>query len=275
MMARGDERDYEDSMGSVGLANKSLRVRARTAGFLYLLIILGALFIPFAVAPSGISGMTLVEAALSDVARIRDSAPLFVLSGAAQLLILACDIVVAILFYDLFKPISNTLSLLAASFRLTFVAIAGANLFNHFALLNLLSGAPYLQAVEPDKLLALAVAFFKLRTLGFDIALVFFGCHCALLGWLIFKSTFLPRTLGLLLSIGGGVGYLANIFSHALAPELRSTVFPIMMMPAGAAELLLALWLIVVGVNVPKWEALAEGPQTMRMNDAFDSMDAL
>jgi hypothetical protein len=242
----------------------SPRLQARAAGFFYLLIILGALCIPFAVAPSGISGMTLGGASPSSIAQIQASIPLFVISGAAQLGVLVCDVVVALLFYNLLRPVSRPIALLAAWFRLIFTAIAGANVLNHYAVLVLLSGAPFLNALQPDQVQALAMGFLKLRTLGFDVALVFFGIHCALLGYLLFRSTFFPRVLGLLLAVGGGAGYLVNILVHVLSPDIRAALFPYLMLPAGIAELLLALWLIVFGVNAAKWNALA---RATRLNE--------
>jgi Domain of unknown function (DUF4386) len=80
--------------------------------------------------------------------------------------------------------------------------------------LLLLSGAAYLNAFKPDQLQALALVFIRLRTIGFDIALVFFGFHCVALGYLLFRSTFFPRILGLLLAIGGWV--ICSTFSGTL-----------------------------------------------------------
>jgi len=233
----------------------SPRLKARIAGVLYLLIIAGSLLIPFAVAPTG---MMRGDAALPTVAGIVAAKPAYILSGAAQLFLGVCDVGVAVLLYALLRPVSRTLALLAAAFRLVFVAIANANLFNHFAPLLLLSGADYLTAFKPDQLQALAQMFIRLRTIGMDIALVFFGFHCLIAGYLIFRSTFLPRILGVLLAVGGA-GYLANIFAGALPAQVAGRLFPYIMLPAGLAEILLALWLLIVGVNVAKWRDRAAG----------------
>src|SRR5471030_1553614 len=196
----------------------SPRLQARIAGLLYLIVIVAAIFIPFAVAPTGLMRG---DAALPTVARILAAKQLYVLSGAAQLIVGACDIAVALFLYELLRPVSRSLSLLAAFFRIVFVAIANANVFNHFAPLLLLSGAPYLAAFTPAQLQALAMMFIRLRTLGFDIALVFFGFHCLIAGYLIFRSTFFPRIIGLLLAIGG-LGYLANIFANVTPPAMAA-----------------------------------------------------
>jgi hypothetical protein len=234
----------------------SPRLKARIAGFLYLLIMVGAMLIPFHVGPSGIIGMTLGEAALQTLARIEAAKELYVLSGAGQLMVLACDIGVAAILYDLLKPAGKTLALAAIFFRLAFVTVAGANLFNHFAVLLFLSGADYLGALGADQTHALAAAFLKLRTLGFDVSLVFFGIHLSLVGILILRSTFLPRVLGLALAIGGGAGYLSNMLVHAMAPAVRDMFFPYVMFLA-LPEIVFALWLLIVGVNAAKWNAQA------------------
>jgi hypothetical protein len=235
----------------------SPRATARIAGFLYLLIIVGALFIPFAIVPSG---MMRGDAALPTVAHILAARQLYALAGIAQAILGACDIAVALILYELLKPVGRSLALLAAFFRLVFVAIANANLLNHFAPLLLLSGD--FGAFTPEQLQALAGMFLRLRTIGLDIALVFFGFHCVILGYLLFRSTFFPRILGLLMAIGG-VGYIANIFASVLPFDVAARLFPYVMLPAGVAELSLSLWLVVVGVNAAKWRsrAMAAGPQ--------------
>lgn len=231
----------------------SPRFKARTAGLLYLFIIVGALFLPFAVTPSG---MMSGDAALPTAAKILASKPLYALGGAAQLIVLACDVGVALIFYELLKPVSRGLALLAAFFRLVFVAIASANVLNHFAPLLLLSGSASLGAFTSDQLHSLALVFIRLRTVGFDIALVFFGFHCVVVGYLLLRSTFFPRILGLLLAIGG-VGYMVNILATVIPPSLGARLFPYIMLPGGVAEVLLTLWLIIVGVNVRKWHEKA------------------
>ena len=85
-------------------------------------------------------------------AKILASKALYSLGGAAELIVYACDIGVALIFYELLKPVSRSLALLAVFFRLAFVAIAGANVLNHFAPLLLMSGAEYLTAFKPDQL---------------------------------------------------------------------------------------------------------------------------
>jgi hypothetical protein len=234
----------------------SPRLMARIAGVVYLIIAVGALFLPFVAGPSGITGMSLAEAPPSTLAKIESARSAYVLSGAAQAFLGVCDMGLAWFFYELMRPVDRGLALLAASFRFAFATINSANLFNYFAPLLLLTGSGYLAAFQMDQLEALARMFLKLRVLGLDIALLFFGVHLLLLGWLMARSTFFPRVVGVLVALSG-LAYLANIFVHAISPALRALLFPYAMLVLGPGEILLILWLIVVGVNAEKWKARA------------------
>ena len=105
---------------------------------------------------------------------------------------------------------------------------------------------------------SLAYLSLKLHAYGYGPSLIFFGCHCVLLGYLIYRSGYLPRIIGILLVIGG-VGYLTNSFAQIVASAIAAGLFPWVLLPGFAAELGLSLWLIVKGVDVPKWEARAQG----------------
>jgi hypothetical protein len=190
------------------------------------------------------------------------SKSLYALGGLAELIVYACDIGVTLIFYELLKPVSRPLALLATFFRLAFVAIASANVLNHFAPLLLMTGAENLAAFKPDQLRALAVTFIRLHTIGFDIALAFFGFHCVVAGYLFFRSTFFPRVLGALLALAG-LCYLTNTFASFLSPAFAAHLIPYTLV-LGAGEILSALWLLVIGVNVQRWkeQASAAGMRT-------------
>jgi hypothetical protein len=171
----------------------------RVAGVLYLVIIVAALF-----AEAFVRDRFIVSGdAAATAANIQAHEWLYRLGGAADLVAFACDVAVALIFYELFKEVSPSLSLLAAFFRLMHAAIAGLNTANHFAPLVLLGGAHFLSAFSTDQLQALALLSLRLHALGYQIALVFFGFHCLLIGYLIWRSSVLPRPLGALLAIAG------------------------------------------------------------------------
>ena len=149
---------------------------------MYIIIIVGAVFAPFPVAPSGLRHG---DAAVTATKMMASKFTGTVFSwGAAELVVYGCDIGVALIFYELLNPVSRRLTLLAAFFRLAYVGIAGANVLNHFAPLLLMSGGEYLTPFQPDQLLVLAVTFIRLHIVGFDIALMFFGFHCIVAGYL-------------------------------------------------------------------------------------------
>ena len=229
----------------------SPRLKARIAGVLYVIIIILAVFAPFPVAPSVLTRGDVVATA----AKMLASKSLYSLGGAAELIVYACDIAVALIFYELLKPVSRELSLLAVFFRLTFVAIASANVLNHFAPLLFMSGPEYLTAFKPDQLRALTVTFIRLRTIAFDIALVFFGFHCVIVGYLFLRSTFFPRILGALLAVAG-LCYLTNSFASFLSSAFAAHLFPYTL-ALGVGEILLPLWLLVIGVNAQRWKEQA------------------
>ena len=229
----------------------SPRLRARIAGVLYVVIIVLALFAPFPVAPSW-----LVHDELSaSLDRILASKSQYNLGGLSELIVYACDVGVALIFYELLKPVSKSIALLAVFFRLAYVAIASANVLNHFAPLLIMSSPGGLAAFKPEQLRSLAATFLRLHTIGFDIALVFFGLHCVIVGYLFFRSTFFPRFLGALLALAG-LGYLANTFMSFLSPALAARLVHYTLV-LGAGEVLSALWLLVIGVNDQRWKEQA------------------
>jgi hypothetical protein len=142
--------------------------------------------------------------------------------------------------------------LLAAFFSLVGCAVGAVVALGHYAPLLILGGADYLKAFDPHQLQALARLSLKLHGYGEDVSIVFFGLYCALLGYLIFRSSYFPKFLGILLTIGG-LCYLINSFADFLSPAFSAKIPALILLPPGIAELSLCLWLIIVGVNVPKW----------------------
>ena len=177
--------------------------------------------------------------------------PLFRLGLATDLIATACYIAVTALFYDLFKPVNRSLSLLAAFFSLVGCAISAfASLFQ-LAPFVVLGGSQYLGVFKMEQLRALALMFLELNTQAANIDLVFFGVYCLLIGYLIFRSAFLPRILGVLMSIAG-LGWLTF-----LSPPLAHYLSPYILVLGFLAELALCLWLFVMGVNEQRWKEQA------------------
>lgn len=227
---------------------------ARIAGALYVLTIIGAVIGPFGMAPSG---LTAGASSAPSLTAILHSQFRYALGGSILIAVYACDAAMAFLFHRLLKPVDGLISFLSLLFRLAFAAIAGGNVaLNHFAPLLLVGGWMNSGALSSDQLHALALRFLSFRTFGFDAALVFFGIHLLLLGYLVFRSRFFPRILGAGLVIGG-VGYVANILVAALPHDAIVKLFPYVLLPAGVAEVSFALWLLIMGVNQQRWNERA------------------
>jgi hypothetical protein len=228
------------------IAEVSPRFRARIAGVFYLLVFLLGGFALFA------SGRLVVSGdAAATATNILAHEPLFRLGWAFNLITTACYIAVTALFYDLFKPVNRSLSLLAAFFSLVGCAIYALSSLFDLAPLVVLGGAQYLSVFKVEQLQALALMFLKLYGQGFNISLVFFGFYCPLIGYLIFRSAFLPRILGVLMAFAG-LGYLTF-----LAPPLANYLSPYILAPGIIGEGALTLWLLVMGVNEQRWKEQA------------------
>ncbi len=226
----------------------SPQVYARIGGVLYLIIIIaGALGEIF------IRGKLIVSGdALSTASNIMASPSLWRIGIAGDLLMHVCDIPLMLIFYVLLRPVNKNLALLALLFNLIQTAVLVLNKLNLLVPLFLLGNADYLKTFQSNQLSALAYLFIKAHDYGFGIGLIFFGFACLVYGYLLFRSGYFPRALGVLMAIAS-LSYLTNSFTLILAPAYAGIVFPVLVL-ALIGELSLCLWLIVKGVDLPKWE---------------------
>jgi hypothetical protein len=230
----------------------SPRSQARIGGLCYLTIIVLGYF-----SEAYIRGKFIVSGSPAATAHnILASESLYRAGGAAEVLTMFFDITVALILYNLLKLVNRPLALLAAFFRLAFAAVLAVVALTHFAPLLFLKGGHYMSVFSTEQLQALSLFSLRLHTVGFNISLTFFGLHCMLIGGLIVASNFLPRLIGGLLVIAG-VCYLINAFTFLISPPLAAQLGDYILLPGFVAEVALALWLSVVGLNVPEWEALA------------------
>jgi hypothetical protein len=225
------------------IAEASPRFKARIAGLFYLLVFLtGVVAVP--------SFRLIVDSdAAATASNMLAHEALFRLGFAALLLNVAVYIAVTLLFYELFEPVNRSLSLLAAFFSLVGCAIQAVGSAFFLAPLFVLGGAQSLSVFKVEQLQAQALTYFKLYAQAYNIGLVFFGFYCLLIGYLILRSTFLPRVLGVLMAFGG-LGWLTF-----LSPPLASYLSPYNRGVGALGEGSLTLWLIVMGVNEQRWKA--------------------
>ena len=249
---RDPEAQTRDSKVMNWIAGTSPRHLARIAGGLYLIIIVGGFF-----AIGYVPAALFVPGNAAATAHNIQAHELLYRSGlAVHIIILLCNIPLAVIFYDLFKVVSRRFALLVVFFTLVGTAVEGANLLKQFAPLMLLGGGHYLSVFTTEQLQALAYMPLDSQAISYDIQQVIYACYLLAAGYLVFRSTFLPRILGVLLAIGG-LCYLTNSFATFLAPMFAAGLFPYIQVPSGVAELSLCLWLLVIGVNVSRWEQQA------------------
>ena len=221
---------------------------ARTAGLLYLLMIplgiFGILYVP--------SSLFVPGDAAATAANIMASESLFRLSIVSALILQIIQILLVLVLYKLLKPVNKVHASFMVVFALAAVPIAMLNEFNQFAALLLLSGADYLTAFGTDQLHAQVMLFLDLHEHGIFIAQLFWGLWLFPMGYLVYKSGFLPRIIGVLLMIGC-FGYLIDSVVFFLLPNIDATISGFTFW----GELLLPLWLLIKGVNVEEWEKRA------------------
>ena len=174
---------------------------------------------------------------------------------AGDLIMHVCDLVLAIVYYLLLERVNKNLAMLSVLFGLIQTAVLVANKLNLMMPLFFLGNEEYLKAFDPHQLEVLSYIAVKAHGYGFGIGLIFFGFECLIDGYLIFKSGFLPRILGVLLLIAG-LCYLTNSFALILFPALSDSIYQVVIAPIFISELSMCLWLLIKGVNVTKWEGL-------------------
>ena len=230
----------------------SPQVYARTGGVLYLVIIIAGMFAVILVRDK----LIVSGDAAATAHNIMANQLLWRFGIVADLFMHVLDIPVMWIIYLLLRLVNKNLALLVVLFNLIQTAVLVANKLNLIWPLLQLGSVDYLKTVEPNQLYAQVYLYIKMHDTGFGVGLIFFGFVCLVEGYLIFKSGYLPKTIGVLMQIAG-LCYLTNSFTLLLAPKLASMLFPAILMPGFIAELSFCLWLIVKGVNVTKWEEKA------------------
>jgi hypothetical protein len=228
---------------------------ARVGGVLYLIIIVagvvGELFVRGSLVVPGNAAAT--------ANNILASRYLWRAGIAGDLVMHVCDVGLMLVFYVLLRPVNRNLAMLAVLFNLIQTAVLVANKLNLAVPLFLLADATYLKAFTPEQLQALSYVAIRTHDYGFAFGLIFFGFECVVVGYLIINSGYLPKTLGVLMQVAG-VCYVINSFAVLLYPPIGSKLFPFILLPPFVAELSLALWLLVKGVDAAKWSAATMQP---------------
>jgi uncharacterized protein DUF4386 len=223
------------------------RLLARIAGALYVIITGCALFAYLYVRNQVIVADNMAQTAANFLAHEQ----LYRLGFSAAVVVVICNLPMGIILFELLKVVNARLALLALVFIIASATLEAVNLFNYIEPLFTFSLPEYAKAFNPEQLQALVRGPIRMFGYAFSVSLTFFGVFCALIGFLIFRSKFFPRFLGLLMMVAG-VTYWINSFRLFLALPI-----PYIQWVTLVAELSLALWLLVVGVNEAKWRTQA------------------
>ena len=221
---------------------------ARAAAFVFLVVFFLGMSAELFIRP----GMIVPGDAAATARNIAASEALFRLSLVSDLIRQALLMALPLILYKILKPVNKTIAALMVIFALVCVPVSMLNELNHLAVLLLSSGAGYLSAFKADQLNALVMFFLDLRKYGTFIP-QFFSFWVLLLGYLVFKSGFLPRILGILLMLAG-LCYTVLAVLFFLSPNFDATIFGLF---AFIGEALFYLWLLIKGVNIAEWRKRA------------------
>jgi len=227
----------------------SPQLYARLGGFLYLLIIVFGGFAEGYV----MNSLVVAGDAAATAHNIMAAPGLWNLSVAGNLLVPVFAVAQAWIFYLLLRPVNRQLVLLSVFFMLVSLSVEAVSKLFLLAVMPILAGASHPGAFEPIQAQSLVHLSLILHDIAFNIALIFFGVGCLVDGYLIFKSGYLPKLIGLLMQLAG-VCYLIACLAALLAPKFADMITPAILLPSLIGELSFCLWLLIKGVNVVKWK---------------------
>ncbi len=224
---------------------KSKKRLARIAGLLYLIVGITGGF-----AQGFRQSLVVPDDVAATANNIAESAMLFRVSFVADLVNITVFLLLAFALYQLLKPVNQQIAATFVIFNAVAVAIMGANLLNHFAAMLVASEPEYASAFGTESSEALVLFFAQLHAQGYLIAGIFFGLWLLPLGYLVYRSGYFPRVLGIMLMVGC-FGYLTDAFVTSLFPSVGATVGLIFRWVASIAEISFLLWLLIMGAKIP------------------------
>jgi hypothetical protein len=231
----------------------SPRLKARITGVFYLLTILAGIFAQFFVSDQ----LIVYGDPAATASNILNHETLFRIGFGVYLIEMACQIIMTALFYDLLRPVSKSQSLIAAFLSLAGCVIKTLSRLFFIAPLLVLDNPSGLAGFSIEQSQTLASLFFRLNNEGAGIALAFFGFYTIIKGYLIFRSTFLPKILGILGMIAG-LGWLSFLYT-----PLAYRILPLVMMLGLLGAVLQIFWLLIFGVDEKRWKEQSARQQNL------------
>jgi hypothetical protein len=228
----------------------SVTTYARTVGVFLILTIIGGWF-----GEMYVPSLMMTGDAATTAANLRLNESLFRLGFAAYLVEAFSDIVLAWLFYVLLKPVHRDLALLSAFFGLVSMLLFAMTKMFYFSAPMFLNGRSYLAAFPPAQLDALATMFVSLYGRLSGLSMLFYGTAWIIRGWLAFRSGYLPWFLGVLM-IAAGLAFVAKTITQVLAPAFSSDI---LLAPMALNAIVLAIWMLVRGVDRDNWDRAIAG----------------
>ncbi len=223
----------------------SIKKTARIAGLLYFLQI-----------PLGVFGLVYVPKALiipgnatATVNNILANEFIFRLSIVSALLAALVTVFTAIVLYKVLKPVNKNVAKLMVMFTVIVAPISMINELNNVVILLLLNSSGF-TAIQIQTLMSL---FFDLHKYGIQIVGIFFGLWLLPMGYLVYKSNFIPKIIGVFLMITC-FGYLIDFFTFFLFPNFGVVISEFTWL----GEVMMVFWLLIRGVNVKEWEKRAQ-----------------
>lgn len=217
---------------------------ARIAGLLYLIVVVTGIFSLLYV-PSQISVDGDASATVNNIA---NSESLFRLGIVAGLICYTVFLVLPFALYKLLHRVGRDAAILMVAFVVVSVSISFVSLLNKFDILSLLSEANYLQVFTTDQLHGRAMLLLDAYNNGILVSQIFWGLWLLPFGYLVFKSGFLPKILGILLMMGC-FGYVIDFFGRVFFSGYTETIASFVGLPAAVGEIGTCLWLLIVGVR--------------------------
>jgi hypothetical protein len=172
---------------------------------------------------------------------------LFRVSFVSDLIMVTFFLLMGLVFYVLLKPVNKNIALLMLLLNITGVPMLGINMLNQFATLLLMSGAGYLSVFGADQLHALGMLFFNLHEYGYSLTVISWGFYLLPLGFLVFKSGYFPKILGVLLMIASFCD-LIRFIQIFIFPNYEVVTYPGLAVSI-IAEFSFAIWLLVKGAK--------------------------